>query len=373
MDMKKILKLKPYWGLGILAVILLTAITFSVVQITRANPSAPDPGHTWSEIGDVLATTTQGGTGLSSPGDSGNVLTSNGTIWTSAAPAGGGAPTTATYLTATAEAGLSAEVNLGALTSGLLKHTVTAGVSTPATAVAGTDYYNPGGTNVAVADGGTGADTTTAGFNALSPLTTKGDIITRDTTNNIRLGVGTNGQVLTADSAQSAGVNWATPAVTVKALSANQTISSATMAKVTGLDQTVGAGTWHFKYIVIYRSDTLTVGVKLGVNHSGTVTTFVTEATGAEGTTAASTGAADQVHAAFGLRSGGSSRAVSTSAAIYGSISVDTINADMMAIINGIMVVTVSGDLQLYFGSETTATGVQTIMKDSALILTKIL
>jgi len=47
-----------------------------------------------------------------------------------AAAGGGGAPTTATYLTATAEAGLSAEVNLGALASGLLYGTVAAGTST---------------------------------------------------------------------------------------------------------------------------------------------------------------------------------------------------------------------------------------------------
>lgn len=53
---------------------------------------------------------------------------------------GSSAPNSASFVTATAEAGLSAEVNLGALTSGLLKHTVAAGVSTPATAVAGTDY-----------------------------------------------------------------------------------------------------------------------------------------------------------------------------------------------------------------------------------------
>jgi hypothetical protein len=37
--------------------------------------------------------TTEGGTGLSSPGSNGNVLTSNGTIWTSAAPAAGGIDT----------------------------------------------------------------------------------------------------------------------------------------------------------------------------------------------------------------------------------------------------------------------------------------
>ncbi len=55
------------------------------------------------------------------------------------------APKAALYITAQAESGLSAEVNLGALSSGLLKHTVAGSVSTPATASAGTDYVAPGG------------------------------------------------------------------------------------------------------------------------------------------------------------------------------------------------------------------------------------
>lgn len=42
-----------------------------------------------------------------------------------------------------------------------------------------------------------------------SPLTTKGDLYTYDT-GNARLPVGTDGQVLTADSAQSTGIKWAT-------------------------------------------------------------------------------------------------------------------------------------------------------------------
>ena len=56
----------------------------------------------------------------------------------------GGAPTNATYLTRTANATLSAESNLGALTTGLLKITVATGTATPSTAVAGTDYVAPG-------------------------------------------------------------------------------------------------------------------------------------------------------------------------------------------------------------------------------------
>lgn len=53
-----------------------------------------------------------------------------------------GASTAASFVTTQAEGGLSAEFNLGSLTTGLLKHSVAVGVSTPATAVAGTDYEN---------------------------------------------------------------------------------------------------------------------------------------------------------------------------------------------------------------------------------------
>lgn len=59
----------------------------------------------------------------------------------------------------TTDAGLSAAQFLGALGTGLVKNTTTTGVLSIATA--GTDYYNPGGTDVAVADGGTGVSTLT--------------------------------------------------------------------------------------------------------------------------------------------------------------------------------------------------------------------
>lgn len=45
-------------------------------------------------------------------------------------------------------------------------------------------------------------------------LTTKGDVYVRDASGPIRVGVGTNGQHLEADSAQASGVKWATPSTT---------------------------------------------------------------------------------------------------------------------------------------------------------------
>ena len=65
---------------------------------------------------------------------------------------------------------------------------------------------------VAIANGGTGQTSQTAAFDALAPTTTKGDLIVFNSTDNIRLPVGTDAYVLTADSAVAAGVKWAAAA-----------------------------------------------------------------------------------------------------------------------------------------------------------------
>lgn len=67
-------------------------------------------------------------------------------------------------------------------------------------------------TNLTVTPVGDGREANvTANGTGSSPLTTKGDVYTYSTADD-RLGVGADGMVLTADSAQATGLKWATPA-----------------------------------------------------------------------------------------------------------------------------------------------------------------
>lgn len=118
-----------------------------------------------------------------------------------------------------ATAGTDYSDGTASLATGILKSTTTTGALSIAVAA---DFptlnQNTTGTagnvtgTVAIANGGTGQTSQTAAFDALAPTTTKGDLIVSDGTDNVRLGVGTNNYVLTADSAQATGVKWAAAA-----------------------------------------------------------------------------------------------------------------------------------------------------------------
>jgi len=83
--------------------------------------------------------------------------------------------------------------------------TTLARASSGVMSVEGKSVYMAGGTDVAVADGGTGAGTATAGFDALAPMTTAGDIMYGGSSGTgTRLAASTDGHVLTATGAGSA-------------------------------------------------------------------------------------------------------------------------------------------------------------------------
>ncbi len=61
--------------------------------------------------------------------------------------------------------------------------------------------------DIAIADGGTGASNKINAFDNLSPLTTAGDVLTHNGTNNIRLALGNAGEVLKVNAGGN-GVEW---------------------------------------------------------------------------------------------------------------------------------------------------------------------
>ena len=63
---------------------------------------------------------------------------------------------------------------------------------------------------LAIANGGTGQSTAQNSFNALSPLTTAGDIIYYNGSNNVRLPIGTNTQVLSVSSGSPVWISQST-------------------------------------------------------------------------------------------------------------------------------------------------------------------
>jgi hypothetical protein len=116
--------------------------------------------------------------------------------------AGLDAPSAGSYFTRTSETGLSNESNLGTLTTGLLKITVSAGVATPSTAAAGTDYQAADATLTDIADG-------TIAENLVNTANPWADNEVADTitaSNYLPLsGLGTGVQTALADDAETAG------------------------------------------------------------------------------------------------------------------------------------------------------------------------
>jgi hypothetical protein len=166
-------------------------------------------------------------------------------------------------------------------------------------------------------------------------------------------------------------VGITTGSILVAKLASDAANSSTTPAEVAGLTVAAPAGTYLFEYFVIYQTAATGTGIKFSVNHSGTVTSFVANWHVVDNTATAATAAADQdaIAATAQVYSAFAARAKSTAG--WGTtISVDTANADMFAKVEGIMVVTADGNLQLYSGSAVAASNA-TVKAGSSLRLTR--
>jgi hypothetical protein len=122
-------------------------------------------------------------------------------------------------------------------------------------ATTNTNTRLPIGTNgqVLAVSGGVPAWTTTAD---VTPLTTKGDLFTF-TTVDARLGIGANGTVLTADSAEATGMKWAAAASggkvlqVVEASTTTATASTSTSLADTTLTATITPTSASSKVLII--------------------------------------------------------------------------------------------------------------------------
>jgi len=147
----------------------------------------------------------------------------------------------------------------------------------------------------------------------------------------------------------------------------NTTTSQVVAMTITG----VGAGTYRIKGTLVYQTAALTTGIGIVLNHTGTVTRFVSNWIQITTGTTAATGIGDQAATtnAGQLVEGKAERVKATmSSATAG---VDTINADELVVLDAIIIVSVTGSITLSIASEVAASAVR-LMAGSVLEVEKV-
>ena len=215
--------------------------TSATTAVAAFNTLAPT-----TTSGDMIYRTSTGNVRLPI-GSSGQLLTaSNGIpVWITSTTAGAG---TVTYVDVSG--GLTGLTYNGG--------PVTASGTITASGTLGVDY------------GGTSATTAIAAFNALAPTTTSGDLIYRTSTGNVRLAIGSSGQLLTASGGLPV---WISPAAS---------------GTVNYVDVSGGSTGLSFNGGPITASGTITATGTLGTAYGGTSATTVFAAFNALAPTTAS-------------------------------------------------------------------------------------
>lgn len=157
---------------------------------------------------------------------------------------------------------------------------------------------------------------------------------------------------------------------TIQTLSANATANSTTTNAVVMTTTALPVGTYVYKYVILAQSAATTTAHKFAVNFTGTQTKHVYSLFFPSAGVTAATGSISQ---AVNVTTGNvwaheSTRTNNTT--LGPGTDVDTINADIRYVIEGVLVVTVAGDLQLLHGSEVAAS--TQVMANTSLVLERI-
>lgn len=178
---------------------------------------------------------------------------------------------------------------------------------------------------------------------------------------------GSAGATRIAGSSGAAG-----PDITWQNLTADVTSVISTLA-VKMTTTAVGVGTWKFKYTLICQASTVANnGMGFGVNHTGTVGEFAARYSYVSTGNLNTTGVMDNATTVT-TRAIMEGKAGNTLNAVIGSTTtgVAAVDADMLVVVEGIIVVTATGSLQLLFANEDNSNTV-TMKADSILELHKI-
>lgn len=158
-----------------------------------------------------------------------------------------------------------------------------------------------------------------------------------------------------------------------KCMTAAQANTTVTPAPAFQLSTALDVGTWLVKVWVCYRAAAATTGIEMFLRHNGTTTRLVSTwytLSGSGITTGIANGNADQATTATAQVIEGKGQRASNVASGT-TQGVDTPNADQFAVVEGIVVVTAIGALDLMFRSEV-ATSAVTLMEGTTLEARKV-
>lgn len=166
---------------------------------------------------------------------------------------------------------------------------------------------------------------------------------------------------------------WSLGMSQVKSLTSPYTNSTTTGTIVTGLNFTgLVAGTYYFNWVLLFQSAATTTSVKFGVNYTGTTTVMAATAQfPSAGVTAATGTWHDANNATTGqVWSYANTRTQTTTAPNLGPwVGVTNANVDHFCKVEGIIVVSNGGDLELWAGSEVAASQITLSAGSSGILI----